>query len=84
MGTSFHEAAYFVLADSNGLASWHGFPDITHIKVNNGHKSESAILNFIELKFFRAYPSLKTLILFYSNGLATCRHDFPDTVYNFS
>ena len=32
-------------AYSNGLAIWHSFPDITHISVNNGHKS--AILNMI-------------------------------------
>ena len=36
-----------------------------HIIVNNGRKS--AILNFIKLKFFRAYPYLKRHILFYSN-----------------
>ena len=52
----------------NGLAIWHGFPNIRHIKVNNGRKS--AILNLIELKFFRAYPSLKPHILFYNKGLA--------------
>ena len=33
---------------SNGLAIWHGFPDITHIKVNNARKS--AILNFDQVK----------------------------------
>ena len=31
------------------------FPDIMHIKVNHGHMS--AILNFSELNFFRAYSS---------------------------
>ena len=51
-----------ILFYNNGLAIWHGFPDIkhskdsfpdiTHIKVNNGRKS--AILKLIELKFFRA------------------------------
>ena len=45
------------------------------IKVNNGRNL--AILNLIEVKIFRAYPSLKTHILFYSNGLAIW-HDFPD------
>ena len=40
-----------------------------------GHKSTIwnssliTILNFIELKNVRAYPSLKLHILFYSNGL---------------
>ena len=46
---------------SNGPAIWHGFPDIRHTKVNNGHKS--AILNLIQLTFFRAYPSMKPHIL---------------------
>ena len=45
---------------SNGLAIWHGFPDILYIKVNNGHKLS------ILLKFFSAYPSLKQHILLYS------------------
>ena len=38
-----------ILFYSNGLAVWHGFPDITHINVNNDCKS-----NLIELKCFRA------------------------------
>ena len=37
-------------------AIWHGLPHITHIKVNNDHKSA---FEFDELKFFSAYPSLK-------------------------
>ena len=64
-----------ILFHNNGLAIWHGFPDITHIEVINGRKL--AILNFIELTFFRAYPSLKPHILFYSNGLAIW-HSFPN------
>ena len=44
------------------------FPDIIHIKVNNGLKL--ANLNLIELKFFRAYPYLKQHILFFINNLA--------------
>ena len=31
------KAHFFVVC--NGLAIWHSFPDITHIKVNNGLKS---------------------------------------------
>ena len=46
-----------ILFYSKGVVIWHGFPDITHIKINNG--SKSAIFNLIELKFFRAYLSLK-------------------------
>ena len=44
-----HKSAIFELdkVDSNGLAIWHSFPDITHIKVNNGLKS--IILNLIEI-----------------------------------
>ena len=45
-----------ILFYSNGLAIWHGFPDIMHIKANNGQKP--AILNLIELKFFMAYSYL--------------------------
>ena len=47
---------------SNGVAIWHGFPDITHIKVNN---------EFDGVEIFRAYPlplpPLKPQILFQSN-----------------
>ena len=46
------------------LATWYSFPDITHIKVNNG--LQLAILNLIELTFFMEYPYLKPHILFYS------------------
>ena len=57
-------------------AIWHSFSNITHIKINNILKP--AILNLIELTFFRPYPSLKLHILFYSNGLAIWK-GFPDT-----
>ena len=44
---------------SNGLvAIRHNFADIMHFKVNSGRKS--AILNLIDLKFFSAYPSVKS------------------------
>ena len=43
-----------ILFYSNGLDKWHGFPDITHINVNNGYKS--AILSMIELKFLQGMP----------------------------
>ena len=52
---------------SNGLAIWLGFPDFIYIKVNDDRKSP--ISNFIQLKFFRAYSSLKPHILVYSNGV---------------
>ena len=39
-----------------------------------------AILNFIELKFYRAYSSMKPHILFYRNGLAIW-HGFPDITH---
>ena len=47
---------------------WNDFTDIMHIKVNNG--SKLAILNLIQLKLFKPYPSLKLHILFYGNGIA--------------
>ena len=49
----------------NGPAIWHGFPDITHIEVNNGRKL--VILSLIELKFLRVYLFLKQYILFHGN-----------------
>ena len=65
-----------ILFYSNGLAIWHGFPDITHnYKGNNVHKS--VILNLIKLKYFRSYPSLKANILFYGDGLVIW-HGLPD------
>ena len=54
------------------------FPNITHIKVNNGFKSD--IFNLIKLTFFRAYPSLKPHTFVYStvlDGLARW-HGLPD------
>ena len=37
IGTSLPETGKpHILFCINGLAIWHGFPDITHIKVNNG------------------------------------------------
>ena len=66
IGLSPPKTAHFSCSDYPAIL--HGFPDITHIEVNNGHKS--AIFNFMELTFLRAYPSLKSHILFYSNGLA--------------
>ena len=38
----------------NGVAILHGFPDIAHSKVDNGHKL--SIFIFIKFKLFRAYP----------------------------
>ena len=32
------------MVHSNNLEIWHGFPDITHIKVNNGHKGKGISL----------------------------------------
>ena len=51
---------------------------ITDIKVNYGRKS--AILNLIKLIFFRAHPSLKPNILFYSDDLAVW-HGFQDITH---
>ena len=48
--------AYFAFY-SNVLAIWHGLQDIRHIKGNYGW--QSAILNLIKLKFFKACPHLK-------------------------
>ena len=63
-----------ILFYSNGLATWYGFPDITHFKVDNCRKS--AIFNLIDSKFVRTYPFLKPHLLFNSNGLAIW-HDVP-------
>ena len=52
----------------NALAIWHGFPDITHIKVNN--RRNPVILNFDRLTFLgHIRPCNRTF--FYCNGLAT-------------
>ena len=50
-----------------------------HFKVNNGCKS--AFLNLIEMKFFRAFYSLKSHLLFHSNDLLIW-HGFPDIIHN--
>ena len=50
--------------NSSDLAIRHGFPVITHIKVNSNHNS--AILNFIEVKFLQGIFPLKPHILIYS------------------
>ena len=57
-----------ILFSSIDLTIWHGFRDITHIKVNKDRKS--AILNMIKLNIFGAYLYLKPHISSYSNGLA--------------
>ena len=56
---------------SNGVAILSGFRDIPQYQacgVNNGRWT--AILNFIDLKFFKMHPRLKPYNLFYSNGVA--------------
>ena len=47
------------------------------VEVNNGPKA--AILNFIDLKFFKMHPLLNAYNLFYSNGVAILSgfHDIP-------
>ena len=47
------------------------------VEVNNGRYA--AILNFINLKFFKMHPLLKDYNLFYSNGVAILSgfHDIP-------
>ena len=64
-----------ILFNSDGLAIWHDFSVIMHIKVKSGRRS--AILNLIMLNFFMVYPYLKLHILFDSNGLAIWS-GFPD------
>ena len=44
---------------SNGLAIWHGFPDNTHIVVNNGRIDRVEVFHGISLS--------ETVQLFYSN-----------------
>ena len=53
---------------SNGLAIWRSFQIFTQINVSNG--PQSAILNFINFTYFRAYPFLEPHILLYCNSLA--------------
>ena len=56
----------------------HVFPDIAHNKVNN--VSKSAIFNLIKLEFVRLNLSMKSHILFHTNGLAIW-HGFPDIMH---
>ena len=44
------------------------FRNIKPVKVNNGR--QAAILNFIDLKFFKMHPLLKPCNLFDSNSVA--------------
>ena len=44
------------------------FHNIRPVEVNNGR--QAAILNFINLKFFKMHPLLKPFNLFDSNGVA--------------
>ena len=48
-----------ILFHSNGVAIWHGLPDITYINANSCCQTEN--FKFDEVEFFRAYPSLKPL-----------------------
>ena len=57
-----------ILFCNNGLALWHGLPNIGHVEVNNGREAD--ILNLIKSKFVTVHPPLKPHILLYSNGLA--------------
>ena len=67
------KSASFLFVKKNRLASWHSFPDITRIKVNNA--LSLVILQLIELIFFRIYLYSKPHILTFcfmvpGNGLA--------------
>ena len=75
---TYHSLKPHILFYSNGLASWHNCPDITHMTVNNGCQSD--IFNFIRLNQQWTYHSLKPHILFYSNGLASW-HNCPDITH---
>ena len=50
---AYHSLKPHILFYSNGLAILHGFPDITHVKVNN---SKLAILNLTKLKYLVYIP----------------------------
>ena len=54
------------------------FPDIRHIKVNN--VSMSAIFILLRLEFVGLNLSMKSHILFHTNGLAIW-HGFPDIMH---
>ena len=70
----------YILFYGNGLGIWHCFPDIMHIKVNNGGKS--AILNFYLDEIFPPYPYLKPHILFYGEGSSYMfQTRFPDNTH---
>ena len=71
----------FYLFYRNRHASWHSFPDITYIKVNNAPKL--AIFHLIEVIFFGIYLYLKPHIFTFcfmvsGNGLANW-HGFSHT-----
>ena len=53
---AYHHLKLYILFYGDGLAIWHGFPDITHIYVNKSRKS--TIFNLIELKFFKGYHDI--------------------------
>ena len=55
------------------------FPNIGPVEVNNGRWA--AIFNFINLKFFKMHPLLKSHNLFYSNGVAIF-NGFHDILQN--
>ena len=69
-----------ILFYCNGLAIYHGLPDIRLVEVNNGR--HGAILNFNKSKFLRMHPLLKPNNLFYSNGVAILSgfHDIPQNI----
>ena len=75
------ETAHFILYSSGLATGQYSFPDITHFEVGNCHMS--AILNLIELNFFRTYPSLKPHLLYNSNGLVqNLGKNFPVIKHN--
>ena len=53
------------------------FRNMRHVEVNNSRWA--AILNFIDLEFFKMHPLLKLYNLYYSNGVAISSgfHDIP-------
>ena len=63
-----------ILLYSNGLAIWHRFPDITHIKVIN--RLKLSIFEFDQVDISQGISLSETTNLFYSNGLAIC-FSFP-------
>ena len=70
----------YILFYGNGLGIWHCFPDIMHIKVNNGGKS--AILNFYLDEIFHALslPEATHFVLWWwSSYMFQTR--FPDNTH---